>query len=206
MVLPRGYNLDMTAHLQETERATYQDLERLPDHVTGELIDGELYASPQPGGRHTLSTSGIGADIYMAYQRGRGGPGGWWILDEPELHFSLNTLVLVPDIGGWRRERLQEVQVEHRFTVIPDWICEVLSPSTSRLDWAKKLPIYARYGVPHVWFVDPIAQTVQVMELTNEQYRFVGIYSGQDKFRAAPFEELEIDLAEVWPSTPESST
>lgn len=208
MVPPRSYNSDMAAHLQETAtaRATYDDLERLPDNVTGELIDGELYASPQPGGRHVVAASTLGMDIGSAFQRGRGGPGGWWILDEPELHFAPNVLVLVPDLAGWRRERLPSIPVDHRFTVVPDWVCEVLSPSTSRLDWAKKLPIYARNGVRHVWFVDPIVQTVQVMDLTNEQYRFVGIYSGEDKFRAVPFDELEIDLAEIWPSTAESSS
>ncbi|HEX8152975.1 MAG TPA: Uma2 family endonuclease [Thermoanaerobaculia bacterium] len=196
----------MSAHPHEHDRATYADLERLPDNVVGELIDGELYASPQPGGPHVLAASSLGIDIGSAFHRGRGGPGGWWILDEPELHFVENELVLVPDLGGWRRERLPNIPRDHRFRVAPDWVCEVLSPTTTRLDWAKKLPIYARFGVPFAWFVDPLAQTVQVMQLTSEQYTMAAVFSGDDKMRGEPFEAIEIECSTLWaPPAPDSS-
>jgi Uma2 family endonuclease len=193
----------MTVHLHETHEATYRDLERLPDNVTGELIEGELYASPRPSAKHSVATSGLVIDIGNAYQRARSGPGGWWIIAEPELHFTRNVVVLVPDIAGWRAERIPDMPEDHRFVVIPDWVCEVLSPSTSRLDWAKKLPIYARNGVAHVWFVDPVAQTVQVMRLSDGQYTLASIHSGDDKMRAEPFDAIEIDLTALWlPSSP----
>ena len=174
---------------------------QVPEHMVAEIIDGELYAWPRPAGPHARFASALGMDVGTAYDRGRGGPGGWWILDEPELH--LQNHVIVPDLAGWRRERLPELPQNHVFLVAPDWICEVLSPSTARVDRVKKLPIYAAHGVDHVWIVDPLVQTVEIMRLVDDKWAVHGVFGGDDVMRAAPFEEVEIDLASIWgPATP----
>jgi Uma2 family endonuclease len=136
------------------KRATYEDLLEVPDHLVGEIADGELFVSPRPGPRHANASSLIGGDLSSSYQRGRGGPGGWWILDEPELR--LETDVLVPDLAGWRRERMPSLPEAAWFEIPPDWVCEVVSPVTGRLDRVRKVPIYARHQVEWLWLVDPI--------------------------------------------------
>ena len=140
--------------------ATYDDLVKVPDIQVAEIVDGELHASPRPAPRHARAGSLLGAAITGPYDRGLGGPGGWWILDEPELHVGRN--VLVPDLAGWRRTRMPRLPDTAFFPLAPDWVCEVLSPSTASLDRAKKLAIYAREGVAHAWIVDPLAGTLEV--------------------------------------------
>jgi Uma2 family endonuclease len=184
----------MTARIRE--QATYEDLVNLPENMVGEIIEGELFASPRPGGPHARFASVLGMDIGPAYDRGRGGPGGWWIIDEPELH--LGRSVLVPDLAGWRRERMPRVPQDHVFSISPDWICEVLSPSTSRLDRAKKMPIYARHEVMYAWLVDPVDQYLEVRRLEGEKWVEVGTFSGSEKVRAEPFPEVELDLESIW--------
>lgn len=139
--------------------ATYSDLEALPETVVGELIAGDLYVSPRPAARHVLVSSALGIEL-GPFQRGRGGPGGWWILDEPELH--LRSDVLVPDLAGWRRERMPELPDGVAFNVVPDWVCEVLSPSTAKIDLEIKLPLYAAAGVEFAWLIEPVNRTLQV--------------------------------------------
>ncbi|HEX6161340.1 MAG TPA: Uma2 family endonuclease [Thermoanaerobaculia bacterium] len=187
----------MTTRTRE-RGATYEDLMQVPETKVAEIIDGELYAWPRPAGPHARFASALAMDIGTAYDRGRGGPGGWWIIFEPELHLRGN--VIVPDLAGWRRERLPELPQNHVFLVPPDWSCEVLSPSTSRVDRAKKLPIYGSHDVQHVWLVDPLAQTVEVMQLVEQKWRLDAIFSGDDVMRAAPFDAVEIDLASIWGS------
>jgi Uma2 family endonuclease len=140
----------------------YQQLSDLTENLVGEIIGGELHSQPRPTGPHALSQSTLGMDIGSAYQRGRGGPGGWWIIDEPELHFVRDTEVLVPDIAGWRRDRMPQLPRDHRFEVSPDWVCEVLCPATARKDRIVKMPVYARYGVAWLWLVDPLQFTLPV--------------------------------------------
>ena len=127
-------------------RTLYEALEALPEGVTGEIIDGRLYATPRPSGRHGLATSNIGADLVNPYSRGRGGPGGWWIIDEPEVHFVRDVELAVPDLAGWRRRRMPSVPDDQRFEVVPDWVCEVASKSTASYDRNVKMPLYARHG------------------------------------------------------------
>ena len=129
----------------------YAELEALPENLTGEIINGRLYAQPRPANRHALVESGLAMDIGSAYHRGRGGPGGWWILVEPEIHFIRDEEVLVPDLAGWRRNRMPRLPPDHRIEIVPDWVCEILSPSTARKDRLTKMPVYARYGVPTLW-------------------------------------------------------
>jgi len=175
---------------------TYDDLLALPEHVVGEIIDGELIVSPRPAPRHAVATSVLGGELGPPYHSGRGGPGGWWILFEPELH--LGEDVLVPDLAGWRRERLPVVPETAFFTVAPNWICEVLSPGTARLDRQRKLAIYARERVTHAWLLDPIERTLEVLRLEGQQWVIVAVHAGDEEARAEPFEATSLSLARLW--------
>lgn len=188
----------MTALVRE--HATYEDLMQVPENMVAELIDGQLYASPRPAGPHTNAASAMGFFLGPAYQFGRGGPGGWWIFTEPELHLGRN--VLVPDLGGWRRERMPEFPQDHVFAIPPDWICEVISPSSGRLDRMKKMPIYAREGVAHAWIVDPLQQMVEVFANDGETWRVIATHGENEVVRIAPFEEIEIELPLLWGAPP----
>ena len=176
--------------------ATYDDIVALPEHVVGELIDGELYVSPRPAPRHAVASSVLGGELGPPFHGGRGGPGGWWILDEPELHFGSD--VLVPDLAGWRRPRMPTMPDTAYFTVAPDWICEVLSPTTSRLDRVQKLGIYAREGVAHAWLVDPLQRTLEVLRLDGQHWAIVSAHASNDVVRAEQFEAIELSLRLLW--------
>jgi len=176
--------------------ATYDDLLKVPDHLVAEIIDGELYTSPRPAPRHADASSGLAGALRGPFDRGRGGPGGWRILAEPELH--LGGDVLVPNLASWRRERLPRLPAEAYFSLAPDWICEVLSPSTAALDRAKKLTIYARERVSHAWMVDPIAQTLEVLRLEGGRWTILSTSSSLTTVRAEPFDAIELDLSLLW--------
>jgi Uma2 family endonuclease len=176
--------------------ATYADLEALPAHVVGELIAGELHVSPRPAAPHTVAASRLGGGLSGPFDDGRGGPGGWIILDEPELHFGED--VLVPDLAGWRRERMPRPPRTAAFTLAPDWVCEVLSPSTAALDRGLKLPLYARQGVRHVWLMDPEARTLEVFQWEGARYVLLVTHTGLARVRAEPFEAVELELSFLW--------
>lgn len=184
------------------QRATYDDLKKLPENLIGELIDGELIASPRPAPAHANASSVIGMDLAPFHRRsGPTGPGGWWILDEPELHFHGD--VLVPDIAGWRRERMPQLPKSAAFELAPDWICEVVSPTTGRIDRVRKKAIYAREQVGHVWLVDPIARTLEVYRLDGGHWVEVAAHGGSVVVRAEPFDAVALDLARWWPDADE---
>jgi Uma2 family endonuclease len=176
--------------------ATYEDLLKVPDHLVAEIIEGELFTSPRPSSPHARASSILGARIITSFDDGGGGPGGWWILDEPELH--LGPDVLVPDIAGWRRERMPMLPDTAAFTLAPDWVCEVVSPHTGRVDRMKKLPIYAREEIRHAWLVDPIVRTIEVFRLMSGRWSLLGVYGGDDNVRIEPFDAIEISLATLW--------
>ena len=176
--------------------ATYDDLLKVPDQFVAEILDGELYTSPRPSPRHADASSGLGGALRGPFDRGRGGPGGWRILDEPEIHLAAD--VVVPDLAGWRRERLPSIPDEAFIAVAPDWICEVLSPSTVSIDRVKKLAIYARERVAHAWLIDPIARTVEILRLDTGGWLIVATFSDLDVVRAEPFEAIELDLSLLW--------
>lgn len=178
--------------------ATYADIEALPEHLTGEILGGELVVSPRPAPRHAEASSILGALLNPPFRFGNGGPGGWRIIDEPELH--LRRDVVVPDLAGWRLERMPALPATAYFELPPDWVCEVLSESTMRNDRVQKLAIYAREQVAHVWLVDPVAQTLEVFRLDGPGWRLAGAWSGTDKVRAEPFDAVELDLALLWPA------
>jgi Uma2 family endonuclease len=177
--------------------ATYDDLLRAPDHLVAEIVDGELYTSPRPAPRHASAATTLVGDLEPAFARGRGGPGGWTILMEPELH--LGPDILVPDIAGWRRERLPRLPDEAWFRLAPDWVCEVVSPSTLRLDRLKKLRVYARERVPDVWLVDPLERFVEALHLEGGRWSITGTHGGNEVVRLAPFAGIELQLAGLWP-------
>ncbi len=176
--------------------ATYADLEALPPHVTGQLIDGTLYAHARPASPHVLASSVLVSDLVGPFDRGREGPGGWLILFGPELHFGRN--VLVPDLAGWRRERMPEMPRAPYFELAPDWVCEVLSPSTAGLDRVKKLAVYLKEGVTHLWFVDPDGKTLEVYRKEGERYAVAATFEGDDGIRAEPFDAIELELGALW--------
>ena len=176
--------------------ATYEDLERLPDNLVAEIVNGELHASPRPAVRHVRAGSGLGRKVGGPYDDGIGGPGGWWILDEPELHLKEN--VLVPDMAGWRRARMPRYPDSAYFTIAPDWVCEILSPSTASLDRVQKLAIYAREQVPHAWLIDPLARTLEVLRLESGRWMILATHADTEVVRAEPFGEIELDLSALW--------
>ncbi len=178
------------------KNATYDDLYGIPDTMIGEIIDGELHAMPRPSPKHAKVTSDLGAVITYSYRFGRGGPGGWIILDEPELQMAGH--ILVPDIAGWRKERFPSPLETNWIDVPPDWICEVLSPATVRLDKTRKMPIYAEHAVRHIWLINPMDKTLDVFRLTSGGWLLVNAYVENDKVGAEPFQEIEIDLADLW--------
>lgn len=185
--------------------ATYEDLLRVPDNLVAELIDGELYVSPRPRVRHARVGSVLGGRIGHAFDSGDDGPGGWWILDEPEIHLPVEQ-AMVSDVAGWRRERVPSLPDTLSIDIAPDWVCEVSSPSTARLDRVIKLPVYARHGVGHVWLIDPSAQTLEVLRLDGDHWVVAGNYAGDDVVRAEPFDAVELPLAKLWltPPSPQS--
>lgn len=192
------------ANLPPPRRATYADLEAVPANQVAELIEGTLYVKPRPAPKHASASSALGGELYNPFHRGRSGPGGWWILDEPELRFpdpskpgEFNTLV--PDLAGWRRERMPVLPSTAYFTLAPDWVCEVISTSTEVQDREVKMPIYAREGVPHAWLLDPIAKTLEVYTLdANRRWSEPVIYRDVEVVRAVPFDAIELDLSALW--------
>jgi Uma2 family endonuclease len=176
--------------------ATYEDLLAVPEHLVAEIVDGELVTSPRPGGRHANAASWLGAVLVGPYRQGIGGPGGWIILDEPELH--LGGHVLVPDLAGWRRERMPAPPEEPFFTVPPDWVCEVLSPRTGVLDRKRKLPIYASEEVGYVWLIEPVLRTLEVYRRSGLQWSLLGTFAEEDRVRAEPFDAVELELGRLW--------
>lgn len=179
---------------------------QVPDTKVAEIIDGELVVSPRPASPHTHAATVIGVDVAGPFHRDPSdpdGPGGWWIALEPELHFGDD--VLVPDWAGWRRERMPVFPNVPFFTLAPDWVCEVISPSTGRIDRSRKMRLYAQAGIPHLWFVDPLAQTVEVYRLEAGRWVVVVNHGGDDVVRVEPFESVEMRLVRWWPPAAPSS-
>jgi Uma2 family endonuclease len=189
-----------TSAAKARSRPTYADIEALPPHLSGEIIAGELVASPRPAGPHIHACSTLGAYLGSGYGFGVGGPGGWWIEDEPELHLGIDPDYepLIPDLAGWRRERMPHIPESHRFVVVPDWVCEALSPSTASIDRAEKMPFYARAGVGHLWLCDAGLRVLEVFALDGDAWKHRRTVRGDIKVRLEPFEATEIDLARVW--------
>jgi len=180
-------------------KATYDDVLDAPEHLVAEILDGELFLSPRPATPHACASSAVGAAIFGAFHCAQGDParpGGWWILFEPELHFGED--VVVPDLAGWRRERMPRIPDAPWIGLAPDWLCETLSPSTVAIDRGRKLSIYAREGVRHVWLVDPIAHTLEVLALEGGRWLAAAVHSGADPIHVEPFAATALDMARLW--------
>ena len=178
-------------------RATYADVEAAPDNLVAEIIDGELKTHPRPSLRHGATAASLTDELLGPFQKGRGGPGGWVFFVEPEIRFGGD--LLVPDIAGWRRERVDAYPETNYFTITPDWVCEVLSGSTETRDRTVKMRIYANAGVPHFWIVDPRQQLLEVFELAEGLWRKIGGWGSDELVSARPFDAISISLSDLWP-------
>lgn len=194
----RGNTMGNTALTLEHREATYEDILNLPEHLTGEIINGELYTQPRPTPAHARASSALGAKYVPPFDFGDNGPGGWIILDEPELHLGSKPHIIVPDLAGWRRERLPALPETAWFETAPDWVCEVMSPSTAGKDRVKKMPVYAEFGVGHLWLVDPLEKTLEAYRLHEGQWLRIGAWADDDVARIEPFEAVELSLTTLW--------
>lgn len=179
-------------------RATYADVLAAPPNMVAELFDGVLYTMSRPAPRHATASSRLGAVISGPFDIGLNGPGGWRILDEPELH--LGDSVAVPDIAGWRLERMPELPETAWFELPPDWVCEILSPSTRRLDLGIKREVYAQYGVSHLWLLDPEPRVLEVFELSGGRWLHVRTFTGDEEVAVPPFDAVPFKLDLLWPN------
>ena len=177
--------------------ATYQDVLDAPPHMVAELVGGVLHLQPRPAFPHALAGSSLGVELGGPFQKGRGGPGGWWIIDEPELH--LGPDVLVPDLAGWRRERMPTFPDAAWSDLAPDWLCEVLSPGTRSFDLTDKRRIYAESGVAHLWLIDPTPRTLEAFALQDGRWVLVAALKDADEVSVPPFEAITFPLAALWP-------
>ena len=177
--------------------AVRADLDALPPSIKGEIIDGVLYTQPRPRPRHSRVASTLGTKLIDPYDLGDGGPGGWWIIHEPGIELP-EAPEIAPDIAGWRRERMPEIDPDEPISVVPDWVCEVLSPSNRSYDRTVKFPFYARIAVGWLWVVDPAPRTVEVKRLAAGRWTDLGTFSGDDVLRAEPFTGLDIPLGKLW--------
>jgi Uma2 family endonuclease len=177
--------------------ATYEDVLNADNHLIAQAIDGELVLNPRPAGRHIVVASDLGADLSTMFRRGRGGPGGWLILDEPELHLGSPEQILVPDLAGWRNEHLTFSLDRPFFDTPPDWVCEVLSPGTERLDRGRKADIYAVQGVSSLWLVDPDARHVEAFRIAEGCWLRIGLFA-ETEARIPPFDAAPLDLPSLF--------
>ena len=178
-------------------RATYEDVVDAPPHRVAEIVDGVLHTNPRPALPHARARSSLGVKIGGPFDHDAGGPGGWWIIDEPEMH--LGEDILVPDIAGWHRERMPDFPDAAYSTLAPDWVCEVLSPSTRKLDLHGKRPVYAREGVAHLWLVDPVDRTLEAFELREGEWVLIATAEDDAPVRIRPFEAASFSLGDLWP-------
>ena len=178
-------------------RATYQDVLDAPAHRVAEIVEGVLHTHPRPAMPHALASSVQGRRVGSAFHDKIGGPGGWWIIDEPELH--LGGDILVPDLAGWRRERMPDYPETAYVTLAPDWVCEVLSVSTRRLDLHGKRPVYAREGVAHLWLVDPADRALEAFELHDGRWVLIASAKDDDLVSIRPFDAITFSLGDLWP-------
>lgn len=190
----------MSTPAKQNRRATYDDILALPENMVGEIIGGELFVSPRPANKHALAATRLTGKLEPKFGGGGEGPGGWWIISEPEIHLGKkpDEEVYVPDLAGWRRERMPDYPDAPFFELVPDWVCEILSPSNMRLDRTKKVPQYASLGVKHLWLINPRDKTLEVLRLENGKWVHLSMHVEADKVTAEPFQAMEFDLGALW--------
>jgi len=185
-----------SAEPEAMKRATYEDVLNAPENKVAEILDGELFLSPRPALRHAGAQAAIHGKIWSRFDDGERGPGGWVVVTEPELH--LGEAVVVPDVAAWRRTRLATLPDRPWLDLPPDWVCEVLSPSTERIDRGRKLRVYAEAGVKHAWLVKPLDRTLEVLRLHEGAWIIAAVWEDAVVVRAEPFEAIELELAALW--------
>lgn len=179
-----------------TKQATYEDLLSVPENQVGEIIDGKLYSQPRPPPKHARAYSALGYSIGGPFDGGINGPGGWWIIDEPELHIQGH--VLVPDLAGWKRDRMPNLPDSAWFEQVPDWVCEILSPTTASKDRTIKMPVYAEIGVQYLWLIDPDLRTLEVYQLENQRWSLMASLKDDDNVSQVPFDSISFSLDGLW--------
>ncbi len=185
---------------KQNRKATYDDILKLPENMVGEIIGGELFVSPRPANKHALAATRLTGKLEPKFGGGGEGPGGWWIISEPEIHVGkkADEEVYVPDLAGWRRERMPDYPDAPFFELVPDWVCEILSPSNMRLDRTKKVPQYASLGVKNLWLINPRDKTLEAFRLEGGRWVVISQHVESDKVRVEPFEAMEFDLGSLW--------
>lgn len=183
--------------------ATYADLEAVPSHLVAEIIYGSLETHPRPVPRHAAAHFQLGGELSGPFQKGRGGPGGWIFMTEPELHLGAD--VVVPDLAAWRRERMRTEPKAAFVEIAPDWLCEILSPATAKLDRGPKRDIYAAAGVAHLWLLDPQERVLEAFQLTAGRWLLAGVATGSDEVKLPPFEAIAFSLDILFPFDPPKS-
>ncbi len=178
-------------------QATYADLEAVPEHLVAEIIDGVLETHPRPRPPHVTTSLRLGGELDMPFGRGRGGPGGWVFAAEPELHLGRN--VVVPELAGWRRDRLPQLPETAYFEVSPDWVCEILSPSTARLDRGSKRRLYAEAGVESLWLLDPEQRVLEVFSLMGRRWLLFTTVGSGELVQAPPFDAIAFPFNDLFP-------
>lgn len=194
----------MSKALQKSKTVSYDDILKLPENMVGEIVGGELFVSPRPSSKHALAAARLTGKLEPTFGGGGDkpgeGPGGWWIICEPEIHVGNrpNEEIYVPDLAGWRKERMPEYPDVAYFEIVPDWVCEILSPSNMRLDRTKKVPQYASLGVKNLWLINPRDKTLEVLRLENEKWVLLSSHIEADKVTAEPFQAMQFDLGSLW--------
>jgi len=179
---------------------TWEDLGDLPDDVIGEIAAGEIVVTPRPDPPHARAQADLGVILGGPFRMGVGGSGGWFLLVEPRIRFGEE--IRVPDLAGWRRERWRDIPRRGPIPIAPDWVCEVLSAATETEDRTRKMPLYARAAVPHIWLVNPDARTLEVYRRTEGRWLLVASHAEDARVRAEPFDAIEFDLSLLWEPSP----
>jgi len=190
----------MSLERKSAPPAGYADVEATPPHLVAEIIDGRLVTHPRPSPRHGGTAIALGDELTGPFQKGRGGPGGWVFFTGPEVRFGSD--MLVPDIAGWRRRRMQAYPPNNWFETSPDWVCEILSGSTERRDRTVKMRIYGEAGIPFLWLVDPRLQLLEAYENTDSKWTRFGSWISDEAVAARPFDAVSFRLGELWPLDP----
>lgn len=179
--------------------ASYADLRALPDGVKGEVLGGDIVTEPAPLPQHSnaqgAARSLLGRPLHD--DDGRGGPGGWWIFVEVDVALGPHDIVR-PDISGWRRERLVRPGKVRPIDVVPDWVCEVVSPSSAARDRVTKRNLYARCGIPFYWLIDPEARVLEALALRDGVWVETGVFDESATARIAPFEVVELEVGRLF--------
>lgn len=186
----------MNTQVRPSRPATYQDVLDAPPNMVAEIASGRLHLHPRPAQRHSGASFAMAGELFRPFRGGPDDPGGWLFGMEPELH--LGDDILVPDLAGWRRERMPSFEDAAFFTLAPDWACEILSPSTRRFDLGEKRALYGQHGVAHLWLVDPDVRTLEAFTLAGGKWVLDATFQDGDEVRAAPFEALGFSLGTLW--------